>query len=158
MEERVYERVQIAEVSNDTYFAGQRALRHVERDLGLSLRIVWVREVRESMAAVALSIGRFLDTLACEAGEISSWDRSYRPTAFRTEPFSGQTGWVFGEGEMMVRADLTPAEAVRTVAHEAKHIADSRRFRPPRTDEERKIAEQRAVAYENQVAAQLARG
>jgi hypothetical protein len=103
---------------------------------------------------VTLSVGRLLDHLRAAAGE-SSWEAIYRPTAFRSAPFWGRTGWYFGGGRMLIRAELTPSEAIKTVAHEAMHIYESQRYRLAQTPEERAGEERRAEEYAQRTWAKL---
>ncbi len=150
--EVVYEVVDVADVPLDVWLVAQRTLRWCEGDLGLSdLRIEWLRTVPAIRATSTVSMANLLTTLARMAGESFP-----EPQAFRSRPIAGQVGWFFNDGCLRVRCDQSLEEVVRTVAHEAKHVADSRIYRPPRLPAEWQVAEDRARAYEERVWAQLA--
>lgn len=71
-----------------------------------------------------------------------------RPKVFQTNnPMTGQMR-LFTDGEMRINVCVSPEVAALSVAHEAKHLADSMKFRPPVTAVEKAVWEQRAEDYE----------
>lgn len=141
-----YVEVPLDQVPPATWWAAERALLYCRRDLGLGL--AWIGWIRPTHTAIARMEG-LLERLARRSG-----DWNYRAGAFLDGPLTGQARGG-AEDVVLVRADLTIEETVRTVAHECKHLDDLRRYRPPLTPGEHAAFEGSARKYEEQVAAAL---
>ena len=128
-----YREIPASQVDPQVYLAAHAMLEFVKKDLDLpQIEIRWVLEDDPTFA----KIDRLLaDLMKAE------------PNTFETEPFSGLTK-SFHDGVIWVRADLTPKEASLTVAHEARHLWQLKRYRPPLTQTEAAVAEKDATEYE----------
>ncbi|HEV8340596.1 MAG TPA: hypothetical protein VGR25_13225 [bacterium] len=144
MAEAVFEEVPRESVPLEVRMAGERALALCLRDLGLAeeVRISWIRPVPEWRAESWLAMEERMARLS--GGEPKAWrgDRGLTGEARSLHLHEGR-----------VRADQSPLDVVRIVAHELHHVHDFARYQWPRTEEEHALLEARAFRYEEGVAA-----
>lgn len=132
-----FREIPAGQVNPQVCLAAYTMLEYVKADLGLpQIEIRWVLEDEPTFARIE----RLLAELS-----------GNEPGTFEKEPFSGLTK-SFHDGVIWVRADLTPREAALTVAHEARHLWQLQRYRPPLTQKEREAAEKDAMEYERKAA------
>jgi len=128
-----FREIPASQVDPQVHLAATTMLEYVKKDLQLNeIEIRWVLEDEPIFG----KIERLLAELS-----------GSEPEAFEAEPFSGLTK-SFHDSVIWIRADLTPAEAALTVAHEARHLWQLRRYRPPLTQQEQAAAEKDAAEYE----------
>jgi len=132
-----FREIPASQVDPQVHLAAHAMLEYVKADLELpEIVIRWAKVDDPTFARIE----RLLAELS-----------GNEPETFEEEPFSGLTK-SFHDGVIWVRADLTPKEAALTVAHEARHLWQLKRYRPPYTQEEREAAERDAMEYERKAA------
>lgn len=132
-----FREIPASQVDPKVYLAAYTMLEYVKKDLNLpQIEIRWVIEDDPLF-------GKIDKLLSDIAGVV--------PTSFETEPISGFTK-SFHQNVIWIYANLTPREAALTVAHEARHLWQLQRYRPPLTQKEREAAEKDAMEYERKAA------
>ena len=120
-------------VDGRVYLAAHLMLEHVKSELQLDdITIRWIKKDDPTFAKLEKLLAEIMRT---------------KPQVFDSEPLSGFTK-SFHHNAIWIRADISPKEAAKTVAHEARHLWQLKHYRLPITEEEREAAEKDAMEYE----------
>jgi hypothetical protein len=139
--EHWYFEVKPERVPEDTARAAGAMRRFVMKDLGLDvLEIRWFLPQCEEIARMSKAIADLNNFYGGEKMEAKVF-RSHMDISGETRSFT--------DGIVWVRANLRPQQAAKVVAHEARHLKDLQRYRPPLTELERENYEKSANKYEH---------
>lgn len=136
-EEYWYQEAELSEVPLNLRQAAEKTIKFCKQYLGLpAIEIIWMRKVSEWERGFA------------KLDKIFSRACGKRPNTFESDiQIAGQVRG-FTDGLIWVSLDLSPDEVIKTVAHEARHLFQLQKYRPPFTQQERDFSEKDAVEFE----------